>query len=536
MRPTAATAAILALISSAGMAHATLVISDGATSNANCSHGTCTATAAHAVLNVHHVANMLATGDVSIKTASGAGDIAVTRSLSWGSKGHLSLQADNGVGIGAPVVVAGKGGIAIATGAGALSFSPRGKIQFADTRGTLSINGDAYVLADSIQSLASAFVFNTTRKVALARDYDATPDGVYSFSPIREIDTELEGLGNTISNFQVAEHGTTAIFVNVGLVEQSLGTIRDLHMIKSSAVGGSDDFSASLNVGLMVGINDGTILHSDAKGYVSQFTSGRIGGLVGQNSGHIMESQASARVYGGDVMGGLVGINLQGTISNSHAGGTVQASPDRPSAQGGLVGRNEAQSTITLSYSTATVRGTTGIGGVVGGLLGLADSGTVSLCFAQGPVSGRAVVGGLIGLNVGQLSNSYSLSPINGKKHATMGGIAGEGSSFSNISNVYAAGAFTVEHRRHVGGIMGFLFDGQGETFAKAYWDLDATTVTDPADGVGNVANQPGTTGLGHAAITSALPAGFDPAIWARDDAINGGYPYLIANPPPPPE
>ena len=30
-----------------------------------------------------------------------------------------------------------------------------------------------------------------------------------------------------------------------------------------------------------------------------------------------------------------------------------------------------------------------------------------------------------------------------------------------------------------------------------------------------------------------ALPAGFDPKIWAQDRKINKGFPYLIANPPP---
>jgi hypothetical protein len=33
--------------------------------------------------------------------------------------------------------------------------------------------------------------------------------------------------------------------------------------------------------------------------------------------------------------------------------------------------------------------------------------------------------------------------------------------------------------------------------------------------------------------MKSGLPDGFDPAIWASDPNINGGYPYLIANPPP---
>ena len=39
-------------------------------------------------------------------------------------------------------------------------------------------------------------------------------------------------------------------------------------------------------------------------------------------------------------------------------------------------------------------------------------------------------------------------------------------------------------------------------------------------------------TGLTDAALKSALPAGFDPAIWGQSATINNGYPYLLDNPP----
>jgi hypothetical protein len=32
--------------------------------------------------------------------------------------------------------------------------------------------------------------------------------------------------------------------------------------------------------------------------------------------------------------------------------------------------------------------------------------------------------------------------------------------------------------------------------------------------------------------LQSGLPAGFDPAIWAESANMNGGLPYLLANPP----
>ena len=65
-----------------------------------------------------------------------------------------------------------------------------------------------------------------------------------------------------------------------------------------------------------------------------------------------------------------------------------------------------------------------------------------------------------------------------------------------------------------------------------AYWDLDTSGVSDPHRGAGNIADDPGITGLTDAQLKSGLPAGFDPTIWAQKSNINNGYPYLRANPP----
>jgi hypothetical protein len=46
------------------------------------------------------------------------------------------------------------------------------------------------------------------------------------------------------------------------------------------------------------------------------------------------------------------------------------------------------------------------------------------------------------------------------------------------------------------------------------------------------MSNVPGITGLTTAQFESALPSGFDPAIWGEKPNINNGYPYLLANAP----
>ena len=61
---------------------------------------------------------------------------------------------------------------------------------------------------------------------------------------------------------------------------------------------------------------------------------------------------------------------------------------------------------------------------------------------------------------------------------------------------------------------------------------MDTTRVTNPAEGVCNVPNYPGITGLSDAQMKAALPAGFSPSVWGLNPSINNGYPYLLANPP----
>jgi len=60
------------------------------------------------------------------------------------------------------------------------------------------------------------------------------------------------------------------------------------------------------------------------------------------------------------------------------------------------------------------------------------------------------------------------------------------------------------------------------------YWDT-TTSGTDQATGKGG---SNGMTGLTDTQLKSQLPDGFDPGVWGRDANINGGYAYLLANPP----
>ena len=117
----------------------------------------------------------------------------------------------------------------------------------------------------------------------------------------------------------------------------------------------------------------------------------------------------NAQVTGNGTVGGLLGGNYGGTLSNSYLTGKVNGF----NKVGGLSGVNYG--TLTNSYATGSVSGSS----YVGGLLGW-NSGTVSNSFATGSVSGTAHLGGLSGINysganypVGTVSNSFWHSQTN---------------------------------------------------------------------------------------------------------------------------
>jgi len=145
------------------------------------------------------------------------------------------------------------------------------------------------------------------------------------------------------------------------------------------------------NVGGLVGVNEGTIIDSYTTGsvngpfsYAYEYHSENLGGLIGYNKGSVLRSFSKADVIGDDYsgacpcpqtaaifMGGLVGLN-EGTISDSYATGDVVEYLSG-NGLGGLVGNNNL-GTVTNSYAIGTVLtdsaqvlGGIGVGGLVNG-------------------------------------------------------------------------------------------------------------------------------------------------------------------------
>ena len=172
-------------------------------------------------------------------------------------------------------------------------------------------------------------------------------------------------------------------------------------------------------VGGLVGLNIGSIGNSYATGTVRGIadvdinsSGNNVGGLVGKNEDQasISNSYATGDVSGALGVAGLAGVNF-GAISRSWASGNVSGVFN----VGGLVGDNF--NSISDTYATGDVSqiytGAAFRSGNIGGLVGINDAeGSISSSYSMGHVEGSLVAqsfvaGGLVGVSFGTITDSY---------------------------------------------------------------------------------------------------------------------------------
>jgi hypothetical protein len=204
-----------------------------------------------------------------------------------------------------------------------------------------------------------------------------------------------------------------------GLVGRGYGTI-----IGSYSTG---IISGEYEVGGLAGThNEEDITDCYATGPVSGYWY--VGGLVGVVSGTITDSYSTGSVSGTQDVGGLLGVNSSDNVSNCYSTGDVNGD-----WVGGLVGENWGS--VTDCYSTGDVNGIDLVGGLVGSNL----EGSISNCYSTGDVNGFDAVGGLVGENGwgtfpdawdGYIFNSYSTGSVQGVLY--VGGLVG----YNNIGDI----------------------------------------------------------------------------------------------------
>jgi len=202
-----------------------------------------------------------------------------------------------------------------------------------------------------------------------------------------------------------------------------------------------------------------------------------IGTLVGYLEEGII---ADCSVVGGSVrgqtcIGGLVGrTGRTDTWGTSVIGCRATVGVTGTANVGGLVGYNHAGS-ISNCYSTGTVTGDDKVGGLVGYSY---FRGSISSSYGVGAVAGRWRTGGLVGCNSGRVSHCYSAADVAGD--GRIGGLVGS-NYYGLVSDCYSSGVVTGEGL-HAGGLVGHC-DGCGAV--QSFWDIEASGIAHSSGGAG---------------------------------------------------
>jgi len=189
----------------------------------------------------------------------------------------------------------------------------------------------------------------------------------------------FDGNGRVISHLSIDGAGYLGLFGRL----RSGGLVRNLG-VKAADVTGTSDCVGGLAGSSAYDCRIGT---SYCVGSVSGNRS--VGGLVGANSGPVIQCYAIAVVSGHERIGGLVGDNTACSISNCYSTGTVSGDD----CVGGLVGYKSVDS-VSSCYSFSTVLGDKRVGGLVGEN---GWRGRVIRSYSAGAVTGNSDIGGLVG-------------------------------------------------------------------------------------------------------------------------------------------
>jgi filamentous hemagglutinin family protein len=331
----------------------------------------------------------------------------------------------------------------------------------------------------------------------------------------------FDGQKNTIDGLYI----NTSTVSNVGLFGYTLNsaTLENVALTNVQVTGSSP-------VGGLVGLNYGAIINTSVSGTVTG--SGNVGGLVGGNGGSIDSSYSTAAVNGNQYVGGLVGTNFA-TISNAYSTGNVTGDPGNSEDVGGLVGYNyvvSGSNTITNTYSTSAVSGTS----TVGGLLGYNSSGTTVInSFWDNQTAG---------VSQGVGSDTSSVTP--GVNSATTSDLMSE-SYINSIAtstpmwdfiNVWTTNNDTTLPQLRDNVSQGGNTQGGGDTLSGIAYTNNGSTA-DAANVVidliynGSVIGMDDTNGSGQFTFT-ITPADLTGGILLTDTSSNGGNTFYQANTP----
>ena len=242
---------------------------------------------------------------------------------------------------------------------------------------------------------------------------DTDGDGAYEISNANELYAFAAAVngGNTAINGEL----TANITVNTGV------------LVDGELANDTSDFREWTPIGNSNNKYTGTFNGNDrtVSGLYFNNSSTKYVGLFGYVSGGTVQKVGVVDSYfkGDDYVGGVVGNNNGGTVTDCYNTGTISGSY----YVGGVAGHNI--NTVTDCYNTGTISGNNDVGGVAG-----VNSGTIENCYNEGTVrSSKYFAGGVVGTNKGTITDCYNTGTISGS--SSFGDVVG--SNLKTIENCY---------------------------------------------------------------------------------------------------
>lgn len=405
------------------------------------------------------LSTMLGGTNVTFKTVNdghaGNGDIFVNDAVSWNSANTLTLEAERNINLNA-AINAGQGGLTL-NAVNTISAPAAVNVK------TFTLNGGNWIQNSSNLAAFSAQDFRINNGSFLrAAGGDGSSGNAYRITDVYG----LQGVGSS-----------TALLA---------GSYRLTNDIDATGTANWNNGAGFMPIGNLGNSFKGNF---DGQGYVvANMTINRLSqnyvGLFGQVENG---SLSNIGVIGGNFVGAayvgaLAGSLLNSSVHNAHATGSASGNEGGSDFVGGLVGVNYQGSSITKSFATGTVSGINNVGGLVGWNYGQIDQ-----AYASGNVNGQFGVGGLVGLNDGgQIRNAYATGAVSG--NTGVGGLIGNIQDGGQVRNTYATGAVTGSGS-NIGGLIGsneILTPGASlATIDASYWNTQTSGRSGSAGGEG---------------------------------------------------
>ena len=352
---------------------------------------------------------------------------------------------------------------------------------------------------------------------------------------------KFNGNGYTISNLQVSN------FINSGLFSINNGIIKNLN-IQTSEIGITSNNILENNIGIITGINNGSILGCNVNGVINYTNTlhgeknkdfhynAYLGGICGKNTGKI--EKINANILSKDIIayfyeyhsapsyiatansysykgqgiiyfGGVTGIN-SGTITNCAITTDVTISETHYANVGGVCGENAGKIEKTIANNNLNITKSHNCSHM-GGISGYDNNDSyIYTCKSIGQLnSDNGYSGGISGISNGKIDFSYFIGTLSGYY---IGGIA-IGNNV-NIDSCYSASTGgTYDMNSGIG-------CNSDSVVTNSYYDQTTSGATDTGYGL------PKST-LAMKMKRTYINWDFD-TIWGIDENINNGYPYLL--------